>query len=287
MSSLFLDSKKLSTNASSPVRQVTGPQFIPNIDKYYDSILTAAARRESIFQHCPLNVEGGARFRPQHPIDWRSVAWAPTKEISSDCDHLVDLAILDKYPQVQREQGLLCILEFVYCVYDVKYIPTQDESAGHVMTAFTLRSVAETPADFVDYKYTYGENISDKTLEICKELCDGSYTSMKSSERFNGSQHDIEMIPIAKSSLLDHIHTLSAVVDALEKKTELTIIEEDDFIPYGFKDHPPLVYSKEAPPVYNWKMRMEKVVQRLRILRNCSKAAFIAFLLGKKASFSS
>ena len=151
---------------------------------------------------------------------------------------------------------------------------------GNIITAYTLRNVAENTADF-DFKYNYGQGVTHEVLELVKELCEGSYTALKSSTKFNPSEHDVETTPFQKSRTLDYLHTISAVVDSIEKRVELTTCEQDDFIPPNLRMPPSPPPIAAIPSVASWLRRIEKVIYRLQLLRDNTDFSYLSLLAGK------
>lgn len=267
-----------------------------NWDKYYDKILDAARQRESIFKNCPLNIEGAAqRFQPSHFIDWAKVICTESHEAhmaTTTTTHnrwrvvgagsgIVDTSMLSSVPIGQRDQAILACLEFAYSVYDLKYIPAaMINNEGNIIAAYTLRNIVENSSgnDF-DFSFTYGQRVTDEILELVKELCDGSYTALKSSTHFDPSEHDLETLHFHKSRTLDHLHTVAALVDSLERKVELTTCEQDEFIPASFKKSEPPMHNN-LPVVAVWERRLDKAVKRLELLRDNAECAYLALLAG-------
>ena len=256
---------------------------------YYDKIMRAAERRESLFKRCPVNIEGGeTRYKPDTFIDWSAASSAigvgggQILDVKQSSSGVFDLSVLNAVPLDQREQCVLACLEFFYTVFDLKYIPGHGYPGhDHVISAYTLRNVAENTAEF-DFKYNYGQDVTHEVLELVKELCEGSYTALKSSSKFNPAEHDVETTPFQKSQTLDFLHTISAIVDSIEKRAELTICEQDpDFIPANLRQatthHP-----SALPSVASWLRRIEKVIYRLQLLRDNTDFAYLSLLAGNR-----
>jgi hypothetical protein len=264
---------------------------------YFDAIMRAAERGESLFKRCPVNIEGGeTRYKPDGFIDWGAASSAiggggSVLDVKQPSSGILDLSVLNAVPLDQREQCVLACLEFVYTVFDIKYIPGtllaggagQHVDEGNIIAAYTLRNVAENTAEF-DFKYNYGQDVTREVLELVKELCEGSYTALKSSSKFNPTEHDVETTPFQKSQTLDFLHTISAIVDSIEKRVELTTCEQDaDFIPPSLRSPPPPINAAAAiPSVASWLGRIEKVIFRLQLLRDDADFSYLSLLAGKK-----
>ena len=72
-----------------------------------------------------------------------------------------------------------------------------------------------------------------------------------------------------ESQALDYLHTVSAIVDSIERKVELTTFE---------RFTPPK--NASIPTVMTWEKQIEKVYQRLELLRDDTECAHLALLAG-------
>lgn len=274
--------------------------------KYSAHLVKLARKRKSLFEHCPINIEDGKRFVPLEPIDWHEVRMMytcasenvmgshPSHNFSLHQAALIDVNICDRFPPTLQSQAALAAAEFYQCVLDLKMMTMVDEKSAKLrMISTTGRSVSEQFGTFesqgnVDKAFRFGEDVTEDYLSLLKVLCTNSYGDQKTSYQLSPSENVLVPLSFEKSKTFDYIHTVAAIIDALNDKVQISSVEEEEWIPTTFHSYPSdsgnIDYSR-IPSSYNWQNMIERCFYRLSLIRDDTENCHLVYLAGKMPMF--
>lgn len=280
-----------------------------------------------MFLLCPINIIGGQRFTLSSDVNWRAVDYrndvclgytygellsvyncVDVNTCQIRTNSLIDVNWLDAYPQCQREQAALSMFEFYSSVCELKYLPGSLFSGNiddrtYKIVSSTCRNVVERRSPYdddnnnddspydsatVDLEYSLGHDFTDEILQICANICDESYKAVKSSTVFVTSEREITSTNLSASSLLDYVHTCAAIVNTLAPNVEMSVVDQDLFIPDEYKNEPingctPEYLNRHLPSIQMWFRSLDRCIYRLMLLRDETENIQIAFLSGMAA----
>ncbi|CAG5096504.1 Oidioi.mRNA.OKI2018_I69.XSR.g14649.t1.cds [Oikopleura dioica] len=273
-------------------------------NKYSTALLKMAQKRKSLFENCPMNVEEGKRFTPLEMIDWHTIRLMytcksenvmgshPSHNFNLHQGSLIDLNICDRFLPVQQAQAALAASEFYLTVLGIKMMTTVEENSVKIrMISTTAKSVTEEfgaldlPAKGkIDKSFRFGQDVTEDYLALLKSLCTASYGDQKTSYQFTPSENELIPLSIIDTNMFDYLFTVEAIVDSVYDKVELSIVEDDNWIPASFHSYPydnGNVDYTQIPNAANWQNLIERCSYRLSLIRDDTENCHLIYLADK------